>query len=214
DNMGNEIWNKTCSNGMANKARSIIHSSDNNYVIAGMTYTSTEWDLWMIKLDNNGEVLWNTTYGGSDIDEPRSISQTSDRGFIIGGYTESFGVQKKDIWVIKTNPNGEVLWNTTFGSIGEDGIYISRSIIQLNNDSYILVGTTRPSGGNSDDVMVIKFRNPEEIISITSTTTSINSITSTTISNFPTTTTTTSNFYGFSVITLILFLGLKRKKKI
>jgi len=97
------------------------------------------------------DTLWTKTYGGTDGDLGYAVQQTSDRGYIIVGTTWSFGVGQGDVYLIKTNANGDTLWTKTYGGVSDDCGY---SVQQTSDGGYIITGyTTTP---NNKDVYLIK----------------------------------------------------------
>ena len=68
-------------------------------------------DLYLVKTDTNGDSLWTRTYGDPNYDEyGTSVRQTTDGGYIITGYTKSLGSGMKDVYLIKTNEDGNVMF--------------------------------------------------------------------------------------------------------
>ena len=59
---------------------------------------------------------WAKTYGGANYDDARSIQQTSDGEYIVAGNTKSFGAGDYDIWVLKFDSNGAIVFNPTSGA--------------------------------------------------------------------------------------------------
>ena len=92
------------------------------------------------------------TYGGTGEDLAYSVQQTSDGGYIVAGWTWSFSVGYYDIFLIKTDANGNIIWAKTYGGIGND--YAS-SVQQTSDGGYILAGFTG-SFGAGGDIFLIK----------------------------------------------------------
>ena len=149
DQYGNEEWTKTfgCI-GIAGGA-SVAETIDNGFIITGeISPLTSDRDIWLIKTDSLGNEVWNKTFGGSDSESAYSLLQTSDGGFIITGYTRSFALGYRDVWLVKTDSNGNELWNKTFGTAEYDE---SGNSIQFTKDGgYIIAGTS------TDDVLLIK----------------------------------------------------------
>ena len=65
-------------------------------------------------LEDPPGIIWSKTYGGVDPDYARSCQQTSDGGYIVAGYTKTYGAGDWDAWLIKTDNEGNELWNKTY----------------------------------------------------------------------------------------------------
>ena len=94
-------------------------------------------DFWLIKTDSDGDIQWSETYGGSHNDLPSAFVETSDGGFLLCGETQSFGAVQADGWLVKTDSEGSILWNKTYGSDGWDVI---RSVLESQNGGYVVTG--------------------------------------------------------------------------
>ena len=81
---------------------------------------------------------WNKTYGGSGNDEARCVIQTSDGGYLLAGYTNSSGAGGYDALIIKTDANGNVQWNKTYGGTKDDRAF---RIIETSDGNYAFAGT-------------------------------------------------------------------------
>ncbi len=81
-------------------------------------YGAGYWDIYLIKLDKNGNSEWTKTIGGNNDDRCYAIEQTIDGGFIIAGTTLSFGTEYYNIYLIKTDSNGNEVWAKIFGGSG------------------------------------------------------------------------------------------------
>ena len=153
---------------------SVKQTSDGGYVIVGSStsYGAGGSDLWILKVDGLGEFSWSKTYGGQGNDIGRDITQTSDGGYIVTGYTKSFSSGgDMDLWLIKTDANGESClysdggtcsensskWIKSFGTSGND---YGTSVKETSEGDFIVAGKS----GRIPSVFVIKTNSSGEKI--------------------------------------------------
>jgi hypothetical protein len=149
------MWSRTYGGERQDNFVSIQLTEDDGYIVVGHSYTfgAGSCDVYLIKTNSTGNILWSRTYGGSSSDRGLSAQPTTDGGYIVTGWTESFGAGKKDIYLIKTDSLGSVLWNRTYGGINNDwGI----SVQQTTDGGYIVGGITSSFGAGDWDVCLIK----------------------------------------------------------
>jgi hypothetical protein len=97
-----------------------------------------QYDFWVLKLKKDGSIDWQKTYGGGDWDIAFATEQTSDGGFIVTGSTGSFGGGDYDVWVLKLNVQGSIVWQKTYGTSSEE---YPTSVVEMPNGGYRLTGT-------------------------------------------------------------------------
>jgi hypothetical protein len=152
---GDVQWNQTYGGTSSDLANSVQQTDDGGYIIGGYTYSfgAGNGDFWLVKTDVNGNIQWSKTYGGISDDEAYSVQQTCDGGYIIAGITASFGAGGLDFWLVKTDPNGNMQWNHTYGGISSDR---ATSVRQTVDGGYIVAGITQSFSAGFEDVWLIK----------------------------------------------------------
>jgi len=157
DYEGNLIWDVMYGGIGENAAYYIDTTSDGNYIITGKTslYYSVLFDVYLLKINDDGDTLWTRKIGGEDeSDIGRCVRPTTDGGYIITGWTYSYGIGTPDssnVYLIKTDSEGYVEWEQTYGGTGEDKGY---SVSQTDDGGYIIAGVY--DQGPHTDVYLIK----------------------------------------------------------
>ena len=155
DENGNHEWNKTYGGTENERAITTIPTNDGNYITVGNTasFGRGETDIYLVKTDNFGNIIWNNTYGGASAETPFDIIETVDGGYGITGHSYSFGVGENDIWLIKVDQSGNMIFNQTFGGEMADS---SRTIFEDSNGGYVIAGSSFSFGQGEDDFWLIK----------------------------------------------------------
>jgi hypothetical protein len=111
--------------------------------------------FWCVLIFAQPDTLWTRTYGGISTDYACCIQQTNDRGYIIVGATWPNGSEYRDIWLIKIDSVGNILWDTTYGG-PESEVSGRAGVVQTDDGGYIITGYTRSFGQGSGDVWLLK----------------------------------------------------------
>ena len=175
DDKGNLKWQSPFGGAGIERAQDIAKTDDGGYVISGNTFSTDgditknhgESDIWLIKVANDGKMVWQRTFGGSGFDDAQSVSLSTDGGFIIAGNSKSNDADananagENDIWVIKTDANGNMVWQKSFGGTGLD---FGFDALETADGSIILVGETSSTdfldlhNKGKSDAVIIKIR--------------------------------------------------------
>jgi len=100
-------------------------------------------DAVVMRLDSNGNRLWSKVFGGSLNDHVHGIEELPGGNLIISGSSESFGPGSTAGYVMKLSPNGNVLWDYTYGQSGVTGY---NSSVLTNDYQIVLTGLTNDFG--------------------------------------------------------------------
>ncbi|MGI9160656.1 MAG: hypothetical protein ACR2K1_12980, partial [Saprospiraceae bacterium] len=137
------------------EARYVTVLADNSFIVAGNSAGGGlgGTDAMLVKFSATGTVEWSQAYGGSGNDFFNYILPCADGSYLALGETNSFGAGGVDIYVVKFDVNGGVIWERTCGGSGaETGRGISET-----SDGYIVSGGTQSFGGGFWNVFVEKL---------------------------------------------------------
>ena len=137
---------------------SIQQTNDNGYISVGVTdaFGVGAFDVFAIKTDSSGDAVWKKAIGETSSDFANDVQQTSDSGFIVCGYSiSSFsgGFAGENIYLIKLNSNGSILWSKIIGGVGNER---ANSVRQTSDGGFIIAGTTNSWGAGGNDFYLVK----------------------------------------------------------
>ena len=151
-------FNKTYGGSGYNYAYAVKQTSDGGYILAGFSQVnSMSGYAWLIKTDTDGNKVWEKTFGESGYNYAYAVQQTSDGGYILAGVFDlnsNGSSMSGDAWLIKTDENGNKVWDKTFGESGYNG---ATDVQQTSDGGYILAGGFNMNSSSlSGDAWLIK----------------------------------------------------------
>ncbi len=158
DQAGNSIWSRILGGSGEDIGYFVKETKDGGYIITGSSksFGMGEERLWLVKMDGNGSLVWDKTFGGfvfSSGDGGWSVDETEDGGYIVTGYTQSLGKGRKDLWLLRTDGQGGLIWDRNYGGPEDD---VGISVLQSRDGGYIVAGRTASFGKNGDDIWLLK----------------------------------------------------------
>jgi len=149
------LWSRTYGGPGADGSKSLIRTYDGGFALVGYTFSqgAGEADVYLVKTDAAGNFAWDRAYGGPGRDYGYDLCQCPDGGYLLVGQTSSFGAGLDDLYLIKTDADGDLIWQTTFGGAQIDA---GHAICAGPDDHYVLCGSTESQGAGLSDVWVIK----------------------------------------------------------
>jgi hypothetical protein len=139
DSLGNYLWSKHYGGAETETATRVLYKKNFGYFLAGFTnsYGNGAYDYYLVKTDENGIQEWEKTYGGTEWERVNDAAMTRDTGAILVGHTNSWTGGDQDIYIVRTDINGDTLWTKRIGASGDD---IAHSIVQYNDSTFFIGG--------------------------------------------------------------------------
>jgi len=181
-------WQKSFGYEGEDEGVSIIETSDNHLMLSGVLDVTASGgegnqgrfstrhaggDYWAIKITPTGDIVWSRFYGGTFTDSPTGIKETLNDGLISVGGSDSNDVDISnnkgyyDFWIVKSDRNGDIVWEKSFGGSEIDE---ARDVISDGTGNHIIVGDTRSNdqdvafNNGAADLWVIKVSNSGELL--------------------------------------------------
>ncbi len=157
DEAGNLLWERVFGGGILDCGFSVRETSDGGFIIAGSNGSGSGGstiDGWLLKTDSEGSYQWDFILGGSGYDRFNAARQTVDGGFIAAGYSYSSDPSNGDLWLVRTDLNGGLTWDTT---IGEANGSESAESIELSSDGgFFIAGFNSSVAWPDADLWLLK----------------------------------------------------------
>ncbi|MBP6658006.1 MAG: T9SS type A sorting domain-containing protein [Bacteroidia bacterium] len=164
DQNGDTLYTKSILLGAgANVVRGSVATNDGGYALIGNTDTRGYGmnDFSLIKLNTIGDTSWIKTFGSTQSELGWAIQQTNDSGYILVGETSGFNASVVDIYIVKTDINGDTLWTWVSGIPNAD---FAKSVKQTGDGGFIVAGMCYDTVGGNYETLLLKFDSEGDLI--------------------------------------------------
>lgn len=158
DSLGLVMWSKSFVGNNVDIFRSIKQLPDSGYILCGYsnsTGTNGGYDGWVYRINKNGDSLWSKYIGTNDWDFFYDVTPTYDSSFILAGGTYGIGAGDEDMYFVKIDSLGNVLWTKTYGGVKADE---ARGIIECGDSLIAAVGFSNSLGDTLGDSWIMRLR--------------------------------------------------------
>lgn len=161
---GEILWQRCYGGTSTDQFRNISPTNDGNFIAVGIVCSNDgdltgitgapingDCDAWVMKLDPLGNIIWQKSLGGSLGEDGYNIIQTIDGGYLFTGSTKSndgdvsFNNGSDDVWIVKLDEFGNIIWEKTFGGSAND---VGSTSIQNTFGDFVVVATTYSNDGD------------------------------------------------------------------
>lgn len=135
----------------------VKETHNRQYALIGSTnsYGAGGMDAYLLLVDSMGQLIWQKTFGGAGTDEGKSILvNPADSGFVFTGYTNSFGFGGYDVYVVRTDKNGKVIWEKSFGGFDWD---FGSDLAFTTDGNIVVCGSSYSSSYGKNDGYLLKI---------------------------------------------------------
>lgn len=170
DANGNKEWRRYFGGTNNDRAYATVQADDGGILMVGASESNDfdisdsngSYDFWAVRLDASGNLVWERSFGGSEIDIAFATTKTADGNYVIAGDTRSNDGDitefngNADVWVIKINDQGSLLWEKTLGGTSFDS---ARAVVATAN-GVAITGSSRSndidvtSNGGQNDIWI------------------------------------------------------------
>jgi hypothetical protein len=157
DPEGDTLWTRTYyrEGSWWNLGLGCALTRDGGYIVTGFSIDQApDQDVYLIKTDAEGDTIWTRTYGGDNWEMGKAVRPTYDGGYILAGVSQDLASGDNDIYLIKTDGEGDTVWTRIHGGSGGDGPY---EVLQASDGGYLVISASSSYGAGSSDMYLLKI---------------------------------------------------------
>ncbi len=163
DSLGNHVWAHDYGGIETDWGRRVLYKKNVGFFIAGYTNSMGNggYDAYLIKTDEQGTKLWEKTFGKEGWEKINDAVMLADTSIIMVGQTDSGTSGNDDMYIVRTDQNGDTLWTKQIGTSGED---LLTSIRILSDTSCLIAGQKYIADSLLNKAYMIALKNDGTIL--------------------------------------------------
>jgi hypothetical protein len=152
---GDTLWTRTFGGTDSDYGTCVRQTDDGGYIIAGYTSSFGPGTSagYLIRTDANADSLWTKTFGGEGYELLHDMCFTDDGGYVLTGRSTSFGDENSDLYLVKTDSEGNHQWTRAYGGEEWDEGYC---VHQTADRGFIIVGNTESFNPGARNIWLMK----------------------------------------------------------
>lgn len=159
DSLGNLKWLKAFGGKYNDRSWDVIEAQDGSLIVAaeyGVTDEPRNIDGWLLRLSAEGIERSSIQFGGPHVDRCFSVILEPDGGYVLSGFTNSKGAGEYDVYLVKVDAEGRLLWEKTYGG---GGFEVGHTV-RHHTKGFLVVGYSRSGqvDGKADGYVVLVDR--------------------------------------------------------
>jgi hypothetical protein len=143
----------TFGGGSYEEAKCIAPYSDGGFILAGTTGSQQEatTNAYVIKTDNDLNCLWHLNHGAYGVEKLSDVMEDDSGNIVAVGYASVLPDSGYDVFVIKLDASGNIIWEQNFGGSGWE---FADEVVAHPDGGYVLAGHQMDGTGGSDAMLM------------------------------------------------------------
>lgn len=119
DANGNLLWSQSFGGLGDDEGRALVETNSGDLVVIGysLSFSFTSEDIYLVKTNADGVYQWHQSYGeASDGEFGYGLKELPSGELLLVGATWSYGAGNGDVYLLKTQADGVIIWEKTYGT--------------------------------------------------------------------------------------------------
>jgi hypothetical protein len=163
---GNELQRREFGGILHDWGKAMVRTGDGGAYLLGSTqsFGSGSFDMYLVKVDNLGNKIWENTYGDTEFEYGEAIVFDEEGNLLLLGTKQMPDMDMgPDMYVVKTDPMGNMIWEQTLGGPGSDYAF---DLISLADTGCMIVGEIEDLDKSDTDIYVARLNKDGVIMGI------------------------------------------------